>query len=449
MAIRSPRQRANFIRLMRKYLVGRDGENLADLIEGSHPTDIAHILERFDLPALVVFCEIVPPEKAAEVWQELGVSSQVELLEQLDLSVLSSILNALPADELVDLLSELPQDRVRDLLPSLEDGLAIKKLLRYRGDTAGGRMTTEFIAFSGDTSVKQCIDDLRELHAEAETIYYVYIVDEEGRVRGTVSLRDILSAAQDQVLEQVMTTDIVTVSQEADQGDVVNLFATYGLLAIPVVDEARVLLGIVTVDDAFEVLEDERAEDLALSTGLLVRQPRITQPAVDLLEAKWQLFPRRAFTWFFMGLVGIMGVLWASGPGGLDLLVGPDRGDLFLVLLIVVSFATASRGKGLIWLWNNGEQVVLRKLSKMEFGLSLVLGSGSAAGFWAYIYAMSADGELWPVYLLVLAPLLGTALGIGLGYVFWFRRKLVTLSFSWLLAAVALTNLALYWLLAS
>ena len=444
MPVRSPRQRANFVRLLRKYLVGRDGANLADLIEDSHPADIAQILERFDMGARVVFFKILPPSISAEVWQELSMASQQGLLDHLEDEDLAPILNALPADELVDLLAELSRDRARSLLPRLDDTLAIRKLLRYTSDTAGGRMTTEFIAFPADTSSAECIADLRERQDEAETIYYIYVVDQEGRLEGTLSLRDLLAAQPDEPLGDIMTSNIISVSPDADQSEVVEILGTYGLLAVPVVDQSDVLLGIVTVDDAFEILDDERGEELALTSGLIVRRPGRTVPIEDLAEADWRMWPRRALAWFALSLAGAL-VAFAAGTAlGLE----QYRGEMMLLAATVLSFVTASRGTGLVWLWSRaGSRQGLWSLALSELSLSLVAGLGAAAGLVIHARIGDDPGLIWAAALLLQAPVVGALLSVVLAQGMYRRAHQAAPSFLWLLIAVVLLNAGAYVLL--
>ncbi len=405
--MRSPRQISTFIRLMKKYLVARDGKNLADLLDNSHPADTAQILEKFDRGARELFFQVVPPEMGAQIWQELDLQEQLALLGKLAVAEAAPILNSLPADELVDLLAEIPRDRARALLPYFDDTLAIRKLLQYAPDSAGGRMTTEFLAFAADTLSGDCIQDLRSAGPDIETIYYLYVVSAEGKLLGTVSLRDLLAADKDQTLKDIMVTDVVTSREDADQEAVVELLARYGLLAIPIVDDDGILLGIVTVDDAFEILEDERAEDLALISGLTFPPRSVTRPAGELLGGKPSLALRNGIPGYLGAFLAMMGL---SAVGGLQ--VGP----LLLLAAAVASFMAASRSRTAVWLWSTGDGGS-GSLGRVVLGhtvLALALGLSGAAGSVLGLWQVDGGQALAAGGMFLGSVMGGAAAGLGL-----------------------------------
>jgi Mg/Co/Ni transporter MgtE len=172
----------------------------------------------------------------------------------MDVERASDILEEMPPDEVADILAEVPEERAREILEHMEKDEAedVEALLKYRDDTAGGLMTTEFVAVPDQLTAEGCIALLRELEPEAESIYYVYVVDEEGRLQGVLSLRDLIIAKPETAIEDIMIRDVVSVRVDTTVPEVAAVLSKYNLLAVPVLDEEYVLRGIVTVDDALE-----------------------------------------------------------------------------------------------------------------------------------------------------------------------------------------------------
>ena len=182
--------------------------------------------------------------------------TQVEVLEDLAPERAADILEEMSPDDAADLVEDLSDETRAELLALMERDEAdeLGELLRYPEDTAGGTMTTEFVAVPADLSAAATIDRLRELEPDAETIYYVYVVDAAERLVGVLSLRDLIVAPPDSPVGEVMIPEPVAVDVLADRDEVAAVVARYNLLAVPVVDEEHRLVGIVTVDDAMDTI---------------------------------------------------------------------------------------------------------------------------------------------------------------------------------------------------
>ena len=172
----------------------------------------------------------------------------------MDIERASDILEELPPDEIADILAEVPEERAQEILRLMEkdDAEDVEALLKYRDDTAGGLMTTEFVAVPDHLKAEECIETLRRLEPGAESIYYVYVVDDEGRLQGVLSLRDLIVAQPATLIEDIMIRDVLSVGIDTTVPEIAAVLAKYNLLAVPVVDDEHVLRGIVTVDDALE-----------------------------------------------------------------------------------------------------------------------------------------------------------------------------------------------------
>ncbi len=227
-----------------------------------HPADLADLIEDLDYKTRAEFIEDLDVETAAEAFAEMELDTQVEILEQLDSRQASNILEEMPPDEAADLLGELSEERSDELLNLMEpeEAQEVRELMDYEEGTAGALMTTEYIALSPDLTVNEAISQLRQLAAEAETIYYLYILDENRRLSGVVSLRELLMATPVTKLQDLMSTRLIMVRPHDDVEEVADLLNKYAILAIPVVrDKDQKMLGIITVDDVLEILIPDRS----------------------------------------------------------------------------------------------------------------------------------------------------------------------------------------------
>lgn len=225
------------------------------LLSKLHPADIALMVQQLPDKERVVLISALPPKLSADVISELKPEVQANILEQIGLEKASGILRHLPPDEATDLISDLPGEKAKKMLEfmSEKDIQAIESLLSHREDTAGGLMTTEFVALNQELTAGEAIEKLREIAKDVETIYYVYITDESGKLIGVVSLRDIIMSPPDEKLKDFMVTQLKVVKPGTHYREVGEMLSTYNLIAVPVVDDAGILLGIVTVDDILEI----------------------------------------------------------------------------------------------------------------------------------------------------------------------------------------------------
>lgn len=221
-----------------------------------HPADIADIVETLDRHSGEAILGTLDDETMADTIQEFDVERQMSVIEGMDAERAADIIEMMAPDEAADLLSEMPKEKADDLLRLMgrEEAEDVRELLEYPEDTAGGLMTTEYVAIPVTLTADQTIQRLRELSPEAEMIYYVYVVDDMEHLMGVISLRDLIVSPPDQTVEDFMIRDVVTMQADTDKEEVAQVLAKYNLLAVPVVDEDRRLLGFVTVDDAIDAV---------------------------------------------------------------------------------------------------------------------------------------------------------------------------------------------------
>ncbi len=239
-----------------------------------HPADVAHIVEQLAPRDRTGILAALDDERAADVLEELAAEDQVDILEALAPEKAADILEEMGPDEAADLVADLSEERQEQLLGLMEPEEAsdVRELLAYGEETAGGLMTTDFITVTPDTSAEQVIERLRELHPDADHVYYLYVADADGVLVGTITLRSLIVARPETPVSEFMRPDPISVALDLDAEQVGAAIARYNLLALPVVDAEGRMQGIVTVDDAFE---------RALGPGWRKRLPEIYEPAEE------------------------------------------------------------------------------------------------------------------------------------------------------------------------
>ncbi len=187
------------------------------------------------------------------------MTTKHRLLKLLDADQLKVILDTMYSDDIADLLGTLSIGKSKELLNMMkkEEADKIQNLLGYEEDSAGGIMTTEYIAIKADKTAEETIEKLREIAPKVEMIYYIYVVSKTKELRGVLSMRDLLTASPDQKVEDLMQPNVIKVDLKMDQEEVASIISKYDLLAIPVVSEKDQLLGVITVDDIIDVIEEE------------------------------------------------------------------------------------------------------------------------------------------------------------------------------------------------
>lgn len=243
-----------------------------------HPTDIADIIEQLDAEHRERLLDLLGTLTAAESLSEVEPAKQADVIEDLTETRASNLLEVMPPDEAADILALLPRDKAERLLNimGVREAETIRELLGYREDSAGGKMTTEFLAVPSYFSAAETMAYLRENAPDAETLYYVYVKDDEGRLKGVVSLRDLLTVPRERRVEDFMYRDVISVNVNDDQETVADVMSRYNFLALPVVDDDNLLKGIITVDDMIDVIREEAREDISHLGGLDLAEPGTT-----------------------------------------------------------------------------------------------------------------------------------------------------------------------------
>jgi len=253
---------------VRDLLEAGQQERLAGLLEEAHPTDVAQVLRELPVDQQKTVFSLLSRERAGAVLHEIDDRTLQELVPALDETELSGILDRMPADNAAEVMDELPEEQAEKILDLMKDEQAeeVQELLEYGEKTAGRIMSPEFVAVHEDTSVAQAIDHVRK-SASAEQAFYLYVTDDHDHLVGVVPFRRLLTADPATPVRLIRQEQVVSVTPETDQEEVARLVTKYNLLAIPVVDGSRRLLGTITVDDVIDVIHEEATEDIQRLAG--------------------------------------------------------------------------------------------------------------------------------------------------------------------------------------
>ena len=290
-----------------KLLEEKKIQEVKEIIFDLYPTEFVEVTHYLPLEQTVeIFKLIKDDEKIAELLSELNSELQANIMDALGKEKASDILEEMDTDEAADFLGEITPRESRELLDLMpkEEAKEIEQLLKYKENTAGSIMNNEFVALPEDLTAEEAINKIRELSPEAEMIYYIYIVDKREKLIGVISLRDLIMANPKAKISKIVEEDVVSVLDTEDQETAARIIADYDFLAIPVINRNGTLLGIITVDDIIDVLQEEVTEDIHKMVGSSeVYEDKLIK-ASPLTRAKARL------SWLFVCMAG--GVLAGS-----------------------------------------------------------------------------------------------------------------------------------------
>jgi magnesium transporter len=248
---------------IRQLLTDNDTPGLKERLAHLHPADLAEVIEELSSEDGARVLALLDEENAAETLDDLESQTQRELLAELEAPKIAGILGQMADDDIADLVAELGTEQAEQVLGLMgaEDRQDIRQLMSYPEDSAGGIMTTEFVWVGADFTAEQAIDHIRKQASEVETINYIYVLDTGDKLCGVLSLRDLIVASPRAKVREFMETDLVVARVTEDQEEVARSAMHYDLLAMPVVDDQGRMLGIVTIDDLIDVIDEEAAED--------------------------------------------------------------------------------------------------------------------------------------------------------------------------------------------
>lgn len=275
-------------------LINTSRDKISGILEDVHPEDLLDAIRQYEGDKSLLL-EKLPEDMMAGIIDQAHDDEKAELLELFPDRLKAKVISEMSSDELVDLLGTVTPEEADELLVRIDDDDAklVKQLLSYDPRTAGGIMATEFIAIKENMTIGDTLKYLQDEAPEAETAYYVYVLDENGKLKGVVSLRDIVISNFDVVVSQIVNENVISVNVDMDQEEVGHIFEKYGFLTIPVIDETEKMIGIITVDDVIKIVRDEDTEDIYRLAGISEGE-KIQGAIIDSV--------RRRLPWLFVNL---------------------------------------------------------------------------------------------------------------------------------------------------
>ena len=244
---------------------------LKKFLETLNPNDIAPLFDEIPMEDVLIIFRLLPKETAAETFVEIDNDNQEYLIRAFSDEELKEVLDLLFVDDTADLVEEMPANGAKRVLKhtDVKTRKMINEILKYPEDSAGSIMTTEFVSLRKDMTVLESLNKIKATGVDKETIYTCYVTDKTKKLIGLVSTKDILLSDMDEMIEDIMETNFIYTHTLADREDVVKMFDKYDLLAIPVVDKEDRLIGIITVDDAIDVIREENTEDFEKMAAMM------------------------------------------------------------------------------------------------------------------------------------------------------------------------------------
>jgi magnesium transporter len=239
------------------------------IIEAMRPSDQADLFSELEDDDQIALLPELNPTDSADILEKLDDADAAELVAELSTEAVIRIVDEMEPDEAADLLGDMEPGKAEVVLARLEDSADIRPLMLHADDSAGGLMTSDFLALHYRMTTAEALQALREWQPETDRIDYLYAVDEQGRLSGVVSLRKLVISAPQTKVDDLMETNVISVPVGADQEECARLMSHYDLISLPVVDSSRKLVGVVTIDDAIDVLVDEATEDIQRMGGAM------------------------------------------------------------------------------------------------------------------------------------------------------------------------------------
>ncbi len=254
-----------------KMLDEKKYSTLRDILVTMNPIDVAGLFDGLEEKQIPLLFRLLPKEQAAETFVEMEADAQELLIRGFSDNELKEVLDELYVDDAADLVEEMPANVVRRILGQADPEMrsSINQILRYPENSAGALMTMEYVSLRPDMTVEDSILRIRRQGVDKETIYTCYVLAKDRTLLGIVTVKDLLLADDDEMeIQEIMTSNIISVNTQDDQEEVAKMFSKYNFLALPVVDKEGRMVGIVTFDDAMDVMEEEATEDMELMAAM-------------------------------------------------------------------------------------------------------------------------------------------------------------------------------------
>ena len=414
------------------------------------PADIADILQQMEEMDRARLFVRLDGETAALVLRKLNTEAVDSLLYILGPERIAAVLDEMSLDDAADFLGEVSENVKTELLDlmEVEEASDVEELLAYPEDTAGGIMTTEYVAILEDISAEKAIQVLRETAPDAETVYYVYVINTKNQLVGVISLRELIIANPETLITDIMQKKVISVRVDTDQEEVARVVTRYDFLAVPVIDHDRSLVGIVTVDDVIDVIHEEATEAIYRLAG--AQQVEEDLPLPERLVAS----VRSRLPWLLVTLMG--GMLAGQVLRGLETELSRMVALAFFIPLLtgmggnVGTQSSTLTVRGLATGQIEGREVILTVLKESLVGMSIGAVCGLIVGTVAFLW--QGNMALGLVVGLALLGNMTTAATMGTLVPLFFRRVGIdpaVASAPFISTSIDITGLLIYSILAS
>jgi magnesium transporter len=287
---------------IREKLEAGDIQDAIEILTRLHPADLADAFTELDEQEQSALLPRLDLQSAADLMEELQDQAAADFAESLPTDLLADLLDEMQPDEAADVLGDISRQRAAQALSEMEDLDEVLPLLGHEDETAGGRMTTSFVGLLPDSTAQQAIEFLRHRDPEAETPYYLYVIDHDGQLTGVLGLRELVIAPPNATISSIMDPQVFHVDVKADQEEAARIMARYDLAGLPVVDEAGKMVGVITYDDLFDVLEEEATEDIYRLANV---------PSAELsLDSPIHVAIRQRLPWLFLNTFTALFASW-------------------------------------------------------------------------------------------------------------------------------------------
>ncbi len=363
---------------------GNDGFIIASL-NPLHPADIAEVLDLIPEEERPYVFKLIDPEKSGDTLLELDEEAREVLLESLTSREIAEHLNEMETDDAADVMAELPEEKQREVISQIEDkeqASDIEHLLEYDEDSAGALMARELIKANVNWTVDQSIVEMRKQAEKVETVYTIYVVDDNNVLLGLLSLKDLLFAGPKTLISELYQSEVRSVEAHTELEDVSKIMEKYDLVVLPVVDSEKKLLGRITIDDVVDVIKEEADKDYQLMSGI--------SQNVESTD-RWQLISRARLPWLIVGMIGGVLASMLIGVYEPEIAIHPEMA-FFIPLIAAMGGNVGVQSSALVvqGLANQtlAEDRIFPKLTK-EFGIAVMNGIICSALIFIYNYFVS------------------------------------------------------------
>ncbi len=399
------------IQKVKDLITTKEDKHLRDILNEIHFADVAEVLSELNLSEATYLIKLLDSEKTSEALMELEDDFRERILENLSAKEIAEELEEMDTDDAADIIAELPDHLAEQVIAEIEDeqhAEDIKELLLYDEDTAGGLMAKELVKVKETWTVAGCVREMRRQAENVTRVHSIYVVDKEEKLKGRLSLKDLLTASAKTHISEIYIPKVDYVDVNTDGEEVARIMQKYDLEAIPVVDLEGVLVGRVTIDDIVDFIKDEAEKDYQLAAGI--------SQDVEADDNIWQL-TRARLPWLILGLFGGLGSVFIM-EGFEDVMANPRIRDLFFYTPLIAAMAgnVGVQSSAIIvqGLANNIVKGSLLKRLLKEVSLSLINGAALALliiifGFiMDYEIAFSLTIAIALMSVIIVAALIGT-----------------------------------------